>query len=423
MKRKATKSEFQNIGGDGKVGFFDFLKPKSEKTNYKYMSVMSGRTPIFSQFGTDVYASDVVQQAISSIVFELKKLDPIQVRGEGADSAPVKSSLNKVLKNPNKLMTTTEFVEKVSWLLFLNYNAFIYIKRDISGQVTELFPLNPTQVDFIEDSLGTVFVKFRFGTSEMTVPYDNLIHLRYKFSVSDVMGGNTNGQPDNTALLKTLSLNQTLLEGVAKAMKSSYAVNGVVKYNTLIDREKVQVEIDKLEKALVNSESGIMGLDLKSDFVPLNREIQLVDNATIEFIDAKILRHFGVSLPILTGDYTKEQYDAFYQKTLEPLIKSFGQAFTKALLTQGERDHGNEIRFYSKELIFMTTSEKLEMIRLLGDSGALYENEKRHAFGLQPLPELQGVRMMSLNYVNVDNATQYQIGEPTPTNNGGEGNE
>lgn len=405
------------------MGFFDFLKPKSEKTNYKYMSVMSGRTPIFSQFGTDVYASDVVQQAISSIVFELKKLDPIQVRGEGADSAPVKSSLNKVLKNPNKLMTTTEFVEKVSWLLFLNYNAFIYIKRDISGQVTELFPLNPTQVDFIEDSLGTVFVKFRFGMSEMTVPYDNLIHLRYKFSVSDVMGGNTNGQPDNDALLKTLSLNQTLLEGVAKAMKSSYAVNGVVKYNTLIDREKVQVEIDKLEKALVNSESGIMGLDLKSDFVPLNREIQLVDNATIEFIDAKILRHFGVSLPILTGDYTKEQYDAFYQKTLEPLIKSFGQAFTKALLTQGERDHGNEIRFYSKELIFMTTSEKLEMIRLLGDSGALYENEKRHAFGLQPLPELQGVRMMSLNYVNVDNATQYQIGEPTPTNNGGEGNE
>lgn len=405
------------------MGFFDFLKPKSEKTNYKYMSVMSGRTPIFSQFGTDVYASDVVQQAISSIVFELKKLDPIQVRGEGADSAPVKSSLNKVLKNPNKLMTTTEFVEKVSWLLFLNYNAFIYIKRDISGQVTELFPLNPTQVDFIEDSLGTVFVKFRFGMSEMTVPYDNLIHLRYKFSVSDVMGGNTNGQPDNSALLKTLSLNQTLLEGVAKAMKSSYAVNGVVKYNTLIDREKVQVEIDKLEKALVNSESGIMGLDLKSDFVPLNREIQLVDNATIEFIDAKILRHFGVSLPILTGDYTKEQYDAFYQKTLEPLIKSFGQAFTKALLTQGERDHGNEIRFYSKELIFMTTSEKLEMIRLLGDSGALYENEKRHAFGLQPLPELQGVRMMSLNYVNVDNATQYQIGEPTPTNNGGEGNE
>ena len=58
----------------------------------------------------------------------------------------------------------------------------------------------------------------------------------------------------------------------------------------------------------------------------------------------------------------------------------------------------------------MTTEQKLEMIRLLGDAGAMYENEKRVAFGLMPLPELKGVRMQSLNYVNVDIAKEYQIG-------------
>ena len=41
-----------------------------------------------------------------------------------------------------------------------------------------------------------------------------------------------------------------------------------------------------------------------------------------KFIDEKILRNYGVSLPILTGDYTKEQYEAFYQKALEPLINT-----------------------------------------------------------------------------------------------------
>ncbi|MGN1122367.1 MAG: hypothetical protein ACI4RV_08370, partial [Eubacteriales bacterium] len=45
-----------------------------------------------------------------------------------------------------------------------------------------------------------------------------------------------------------------------------------------------------------------------------------------------------------------------------------------------------------------------------GDSGALYENEKRVAFGLRPLPELNGVRMQSLNYVNVNIAKDYQTG-------------
>jgi hypothetical protein len=64
----------------------------------------------------------------------------------------------------------------------------------------------------------------------------------------------------------------------------------------------------------------------------------------------------------------------------------------------------------------MSTDQTLEMIRLLGDSGSLYENEKRIAFGLQPLPELTGVRMMSLNYVNVEYAKEYQ----TQTETGGE---
>ena len=57
----------------------------------------------------------------------------------------------------------------------------------------------------------------------------------------------------------------------------------------------------------------------------------------------------------------------------------------------------------------MSVSETLEMIRLLGDSGAMFENEKRVALGLRPLAELEGVRKMSLNYVDVDIANQYQI--------------
>ena len=50
----------------------------------------------------------------------------------------------------------------------------------------------------------------------------------------------------------------------------------------------------------------------------------------------------------------------------------------------------------------MTTAQKLEMVRLLGDRGSLYENEARQILGLQPLPELNGVRMYSLNYENVN---------------------
>ena len=145
-----------------------------------------------------------------------------------------------------------------------------------------------------------------------------------------------------------------------------------------------------------------------------------MDAETLKFIDEKILRHFGVPLCILTGDYTKEQYEAFFQKTIEPIIISMSDAFTKAMFTQREKAFGNKIKFFPKNLIFMSTEQTLEMVRLLGDSGALYENEKRVAFGLQPLPELAGVRMQSLNYVGVDIAKQYQMNGAQSQSEGGQ---
>lgn len=392
------------------MGLFDIFKTKkSNDLNYAHM--LSGTTPIFSQFGSDIYASDVVQQAINCIVQEMKKIRPVHVKTIGLDLVPVNPShIQRVLRRPNPLMTTSEFMEKIIWNLHLNYNSFVYKTFDSKGKLSGLYPLQPIRVDFLETPTGELFVEmhFRNGTSQ-TIPYSRILHIRKNYSVNDFMGGNEFGSPDNTALLKTLDLNHTLLEGVAKAMKSSFAVNGVIKYNTMVDRANMPEKIKEFEKQLRDSNSGIMGMDLQAEFVPITRDIQLVDEATLKFIDEKILRHFGVPLPILTGDYSKDQYEAFYQKTLEPLIIGISQVFTDGIFSEGELDHGNEIQFFTSELIFMTMDQKIEMIRLLGDAGELYSNEKRKAFGLVPLAELEGVRMQSLNYVNSEIANKYQL--------------
>lgn len=401
------------------MGFFDRLRRKPPKTQ-KWAQTLNGYAPVFSQFGTNIYASDVVQQAIKCIVDEMKKLNPAHIRYNGNDPVPVNSDIQTVLNNPNPLMTTSEFLEKVMWLLLLNYNAFIlptyYIWEDEKGiqkrKYSGLYPLKPTQVDFIEDGSGRMYVKMRFENNfETTVPYDDLIHIKYNYSVNEYMGGDASGQPDHTALLKTLELNDTLLRGIAKAMNSSYAVNGVVKYNTMLDDGKMEAALKELERKLNNTESGFLPLDLKAEYTPLQHEIKLVDEETLKFIDEKILRNWGVPLSILTGDYTKSQYEAFYQKTLEPLIISISQAFTKKLFTDRERSFGNRIELYPKDLIFMTVEQTLEMVNLLSNTGSIYENEKRVAFGLRPLPELEGKRYMSLNWVDMDIANQYQVGK------------
>lgn len=394
---------------------------RKQPNNWKYAPAFDAYVPIYSQFGTDIYASDVVQQALACIVDEMKKLKPAHVRRKGNDIIPVVSNIQEILNNPNPLMTTADFIEKTMWLLLLNYNVFIIPtyytwvddKTGAERRYYEcLYPINPTQVDFIEDASGRLFVKFYFWNGETTtLPYDDVIHIKYRYSLNEYMGGNRFGQPDHRPLLGTLDLNNTMLQGIAKAMKASYAVNGIIKYNTIIDDGSTMANVKSLEQKLQNSESGILPMDLKGEFIPFPKDIKMVDEGTLKFVDEKILRNWGIPLAILTGDYTKEQYEAFFQKALEPLVTALSQAFTKKCFTDRERSFGNEIKFYPKDLIFMTMTQKIELANLLSPTGALFENEKRSMFGLMPLAELEGKRYMSLNWVDADMASQYQMGK------------
>ena len=413
------------------MGWLDGIFKNFTK-NKKYAQMLNGYTPIFSQFGNDIYASDVVQQAVKCIVDEMKKLNPMHIREMGDDPLPINDSVQWVLNNPNPLMTRSQFIEKIMWMLMLHYNAFVIPVYDVwtdergneRRNYRALYPVKPNFVTFIEDASGRLYVEMQFANNyTTTLPYDDVIHLKYNFSVNEFMGGNENGEPDHKALLTTLEINNNLLQGVNAAVKSSFAINGVVKFNTMLDNGKTEEALKELETKLKASESGFLPLDLKAEFIPIKKEVKLVDKDTLEFIDSKILRTFGVSIPILTGDYTKAQYEAFYQKTIEPFVIDWSDEFSRVLFTQRQRAYNNKVVFYPKHLIFMSTDQTLEMIRLLGDSGSLYENEKRVAFGLRPLPELAGIRMQSLNYVNVEHAKEYQVGSKTVNinnNNGGD---
>lgn len=394
--------------------FIEFIKSRlGAKRGKQYASSPTSWLPIFSMNGNTEYDSVVVQQAINCIVKEMKKLYPQHVvRSKEGDIEPQMDSIQRVLERPNPLMSTSDFVEKIVWNLMLNYNSFVLPVWDESNNLTALYPIQPSSVDFLQDASGRYFVTFHFpNLYEGTVPYDDVIHIRYNYSVNEFMGGNEFGQPDNSVLNKTLEVNSVLLDGVAKALKSSFQINGLLKINTIIDEQKAKEEVDRITRALNANESGIMTIDLKSQFEQFKKDIKMVDADTLKFIDEKILRHFRVPLCILEGDYTTEQYEAFYQSTLEPMIISMGQAFTNCLFSDHQKfGYGHRIIFQPKELIFLSTQQKLEALRLLGDAGGLYVNEARQLIGFPAKPEFNGVKFQSLNYIQGSGDSEGNIG-------------
>lgn len=402
------------------IGLTSIFKGFQNKyKEYQYAKMLNGYIPIFSQFGDDIYASDVVKNCIRAIANEISKLQPKHIRTDNNDmQITVNSNINKLLRfSPNELMTTKEFLEKITWLWFLDSNCFIYptfvdIPNNNGGTIrnyTGFYPLRPVLVEFLQDSTDTLFIRFTFSDGgKHTLPYADIIHWRRDFSLNDLMGGDEFGKPDNAPLLKVLKINDTIVQGLDKAVRSSLSIRGILKINTMLDDEKQQQERVKFEQKLKDSESGFMPMDLKGEYMPITTNPVILDKTTLEFVQNKILNNFGVSMPILSGDFTDEQYQAFYEKTLEPMIIGLGQAFSKTLFSRTQLDFGNEVIFYPQNLLFTNTKNKIAVADILGNRGALTDNQLLALFGYPPF-EGGDIRHMSLNFINREIADQYQM--------------
>jgi HK97 family phage portal protein len=394
---------------------------KDNNGQYQYARMLDGSTPIFSQFGHDIYASDVVQMAIDRIATEISKLQPRHIRTD-ADGMQtiVNDNVNRLFKfSPNPLMTTRDFLEKVVWLLYMNYNCFIYpmyeTVTDAVGNVSRnyiaFYPLNPTTVTFLQDTKGTLFIKMDFqGGQNFTLNYGDIIHLRKKYSVNSIMGGGFNGMPDNAALLKVLQINDVVVQGLEKAIKTSLNVRGILKINTMLDDDKQQAERKRFEDAIKKGESGILPMDIKGDYINLQIDPKVIDKDTMEFIQNKILFWIGTPFCILSGDFTDEQYQAWYETSLETILISLGQAFSKTIFTQYELNFGNEMVFYQRDMMYLSTANKLRLLEVAGAQGLLMDDQKLAILGYPPLPGGAGKRRtISLNYVSTEIADEYQM--------------
>jgi phage portal protein BeeE len=383
--------------------------------------LLNGNLPIFSQFGNDIYASDIVQNCINVIATEMSKLQPRHIRSTEDSQTVPKGNINRLLKfGPNPQMTTSEFIEKIIWLLFMNYNAFIIPSYDSdysSGTEKRIYrafyPVDPSRVEFLQAPTGEMLIKFFFSSGvDFTFPYQDIIHLRKKFSLNELMGGGADGRPDNKALLKVLQTNHVLAQGLERAAKINASVQAVMKINTVMDDDAKVAERKRVEALIASGESAILPIDLKGEFQQLKSESKFIDKDTMAYLQQSIMNWYGVSLPILTGVFDDDKYQAFYEKTLEPLVIYFGQKFSKVIFTERELDVGNEIVWYHRDMNYLSTTAKLNLIKIAGEQGLLTDNQKLSLIGYPPVAE-GSRRTQSLNYIDVNLINQYQMQSKT----------
>ena len=389
------------------MGLFDFFKKPPKKSSTGHAPTMTGATPYYSDFGADIYASDIVMQAISRSATEFKKLQPRHIRTvDGFQSVITDSSIAKVLRRPNPLMSQADFLEKIRILLELNKNVYIYpewyISKGNEKIITALWPLKPSAVTMMVDAGGRYFYAFEFANGYKTeLPAEHIIHWRKDF-YEDYFGGRDSIGGER-GLLKMLREYDKLVQSIAKAAACSCTVNGIVQSNSYLSDDEQKAKQEDFAKRLQNNESGLLFTDSKVTYQSISRDIKIVDAETLKFFHECIMRATGCSLPILNGTYTKAEKEAYYESFLEADIKALGQVISNFAFSEKSAAHGNEIVLYPNSIVFMSMENKLAALSAGLPAGIFTKNEARELLGYAPI---EGGDVMPRGYNEIDEGGQ-----------------
>ncbi len=403
------------------MGVLDYLKNVFGNKESQYNAWLTDSTPIFTSFGKNIYLSDFVNNAIDRIASEISKIELKSIVQSGNVLQVQNDDITRLFRfKPNPLQTTSDFFANVEWLRRKYRNAFIYPQYQIITlpdgrqfrKYTAFYPLKPQAV-YIGENNGAVWeirMDFEDGSS-YTLPYNDLIHMRWRRGANTTIGGGDDyGAVNDYDVIRTIDALDKTIQGLPKSIEASLQIKGVYHAKTLAEAQKLSAIRNDFESHITTSKSGMVATDLGGEFTPVNiKAAEIPDNA-LAFLKSVIQERYGVSAAILSGDYNGDQHSAFYQTAIEDFIVQLEQAMTACIFTAREQDVGHRVKCYYSKVNYMATKDKMQLANLAKETGIMMLNEINEMFGIAPF-EGGNRRLQSLNYVNINDVDAYQKGK------------
>ncbi len=384
-----------------------------------YLQLMSGYNSTYTDIGDNIYDSNIVRECINTIATHAAKMLPKHIKKVNGITQQYKGDINYLLSvQPNPMMTTYDFLYKVTSILYSANNVFIFIDKDKKGMITGFYPLHPDNCTLYEKN-GKIYIRFQFndGNSYFTL-YDEVIHLRRFFNKHDIYGEN------NEVLRGAIETANTATEGIRNAIKTSTSLKGVLKYsNAMLKDRDIKKNRDQFVKDFIDNMgdgSGIAGLDSKAEFQELNLKPLTLDKEQLKFVNYNIFDYFSISENIVRSKFDDIEWNAFYESVIEPLSIQMSNAFTIKIFGKESIKAGHQIVFDVNRIKYAKTETKINLLKETAILGLYTIDEAREILDLPAIGGEEGKkRLQTLNVINQDIADQYQGGKNNGKKNTG----
>ncbi len=402
------------------MGLFDGILKRKEDSRIQAVRLVNEPTAAFTSFTGDAYSNDIYRGAVDAIARNIGKLKGSHVIRYG-DHEKIEGDckLNRILQvRPNPYMSAYDFLYKLATHYYLYNNAFALLIR--SGRnLTGVYPITATNTEMLADAEGNLYCRFTFRSGKQFVfPYSDLIHLRRHFNSNDLLGN------DNSALYPALELAQTQNEGIISGIKAGANIRGILKFTQLMGATQLQkAKADFVKDYLsVNNDGGVVATDQQMEYTPIENKPVILSADQTQEVKAKIYDYLGITENIVNSSYTEDQFSAFYESTIEPFAVALSMEFTAKIFNDREQAFGNSIMFESGRLQFSSNTTKVNLIKELLPMGILTVNQALEILNL-PAIEDGDRRIQSLNYIDVEHATEYQLNHTEKKEDGKDGME
>lgn len=376
------------------------FKPRAKKTtSFNDAVSMAGYEPNFSKFGSNILYSSIVYSAVQMKCRAFGKLEPRHIRNEnGKITTITDSSIARVLRNPNHYQTTYEFLAQAYWKRRQDKTCYIladsYLTKAGTPYYNGLYVLLPETKPIIKEyPNGELYFVFKFeGYNDyVELDYKDVIVWRDNIEDNQYMGGGKYGDNASADLHSTLEAYHTIKETIAEAAKLGCLFEGYLKINGYAaDNEKNKQIRDTFVKDITTKKGNIPVLDNGADYIALNRQLKMVDSATLHELKENAFIYEGVTLDMLTGNWTTQSKEAFYEIWIEPAAISLGQAMGKVFFSQWQQSHGDQVVLYPHKVQLMATSEIVSIIQSTIAAGVFKIDEYREMLGYAPLENGEG---------------------------------
>lgn len=396
-----------------------FSKKVEERKIKKYLTntfkLINGYSPVYSTFNGGLYEMALTRTCIDKIATQCSKLNPVI----NASRKEYKN-IQMILQNkPNRLMTTQQFLYRLTTILLTENNAYIVpIYADKLG--TKIVGYYPVRYEGSKIVLyeGIEYLVYKINEEKYCIEYDRVGHLRRMYYKKEYMG------ESNSVLAPTMDLISTQEQGIKEGVKSGAMIRFLAKLTNVINDEDLIKEQKRIKdnQLSVENNGGVLIFDNKySDIQKVDSKPFIVDKDNMDIIKNNVFDYFHCSEGIIQNTASEDNWNLFYEDVIEPISIQLSQVLTNMIIKAEDIKNGLKVVLESTKLQFISNATKLSVTQQLFDRGILTINMAMDIWNL-PHVEDGDKRYIRKEYTEVKNLDKDVISDGKDSGNSDEEN-